>query len=228
MDRNYIDLHLLADRYLQGALAESEKAEFEERLVWDQELIDELDLAERLSEGLQQAVVEDGYAAADGANSIFAQLSDLFRIPQYAAAASFLLAITLAAGVFMSPLMLESNRGDDAMISTNVVPLIALRSTTVPTIRVDGDAWTVLLVDIVGSYDSYRVIVRRDGADMEPIWRKDTLLPTYLGALAVGMPGSLLGPGRYVLSVEGVRRSEAGETIHEHVQNLIFETAPAD
>ena len=33
MDRKYIDMHLLIDRYLQGSLAEGENAELEERLI---------------------------------------------------------------------------------------------------------------------------------------------------------------------------------------------------
>ncbi len=53
MDRNYMNLHLVVDRYLQGTLQDDEKTEFEERLLWDEELMDELDLAERLREGLR-------------------------------------------------------------------------------------------------------------------------------------------------------------------------------
>jgi len=48
MDKQYIRTHLVVDRYLQGALSAREVAEFEERLTWDEELLDELDLAEHL------------------------------------------------------------------------------------------------------------------------------------------------------------------------------------
>jgi len=40
MEQKYIGRHLVVDRYLQGTLSVGEVAEFEERLVWDHELID--------------------------------------------------------------------------------------------------------------------------------------------------------------------------------------------
>ena len=103
MDENHIKRHLVVDRYLQGTLSKGEAAEFEERLVWDRELIDELDLAERLRAGLREAIGGKGYAAAAGRVSIGDWLSTLFSVPQYAAAASFVLAATLTAGVLLSP-----------------------------------------------------------------------------------------------------------------------------
>ena len=59
MDKKYIERHGMVDRYLQGTLPESEVAGFEERLTWDQELLDEVELAERLRAGLRGATGED-------------------------------------------------------------------------------------------------------------------------------------------------------------------------
>ena len=119
MDRNYIETHLLADRYLQGALTESEQAEFEERLTWDQELIDELDIAEHLREGLKQSIATDKYSIGESRAGVFGRLSEWFAVPQYAAAASFLVAITLTASVFMSPLTPD---GEGQLGTTEIVP----------------------------------------------------------------------------------------------------------
>ncbi len=228
MDRKYIDMHLLTDRYLQGTLAEGEKAEFEERLVWDRELIDELDLAERLREGLQESVADDKYTASHGNFGIVARLSDVLAVPRYAAAASFLLALTLTAGVLLNPFMPGGGYQANQATPTEIVPLLVVRSATVQTIGVNENAWTVLLVDVTGTYDTYRVTVRKDESGAEPIWMQDELLPTYPDALAVGMPGSALAAGRYVLSLEGVRDSATGVKTYEHIQNILFETALAD
>jgi len=228
MDREYIDLHLLTDRYLQGTLAEGEKVEFEERLVWDQELIDELDLAERLREGLQESVADDKYTASHGNFGIVARLSGLWSVPQYAAVASFLLAVTLTAGVLLNPFMPDRDYQGNQTTPTEIVPLLTLRGTTAQTIIVNENAWTVLLVDVTGTYDTYRVTVRKDESGAEPIWMQDELLPTYPDALAVGMPGSALAAGRYILSLEGIRDFTTGEKTYEYVQDIPFETAPAD
>lgn len=221
-------MHLLTDRYLQGSLAEAELAEFEERLVWDEELIDELDLAERLREGLRESVADDKYMGSHENIGILARLSGLWSVPQYAAAASFLLAVTLTAGVLLPPFMMEEGLQGNQATPTEIVPLLVVRGSTAQTIAVNDSAWTVLLVDVTGAYDSYRVTVRKDGSGGEPFWMQDGLLPTYPDALAVGMPGTALAAGRYVLSLEGVRDSGTGEKTYEHVQDIAFITALAD
>jgi hypothetical protein len=226
MDRNYIDRHLVIDRYLQGTLAEGEKAEFEERLIWDHELIDELDLAERLRDGLVESIKEDKYTASYGQAGVVGRLSGLLSVPQYAAAASFVLAVTLTAGVLLNPFGPDSDLQGNQAVPTEIVPLLVVRGADVQTIIVNENAWTVLLVDVLGAYDSYRVTVRKDESGADPIWMQDELLPTYPEALAVGMPGSVLAAGRYVLSLEGVRESGTGEKTYEHVQDIPFETSP--
>jgi hypothetical protein len=42
------------------------------------------------------------------------------------------------------------------------------------------------------------------------------------------MPGSLLEAGPYVLTVEGVSTSDDGEKTYEHIQNIPFDSAPAE
>jgi hypothetical protein len=228
MDRDYIDMHLLTDRYLRGTLAEGETVEFEERLVWDQELIDELDLAERLRDGLQESITDDKYTASHGNFGIVARLSGLWSVPQFAAAASVLLAVTLTAGVLLNSLMPDGGYQGNQATPTEIIPLLAVRGATVQTIVVNDNAWTVLLVDVTGSYDAYRVTIRKDESGAEHFWMQDELMPTYPDALAVGMPGNALAAGRYVLGLEGVRDFGTGEKTYEHIQDIPFETAPAD
>ena len=228
MDRTYIDMHLVVDRYLQGTLAEGEILEFEERLVWDKDLVDELDIAEKLREGLRESVAEDQYTASHGNHGIVARLSGVFSVPQYAAAASFVLAATLTAGVLLNSLTpgggLQVNQGTP----TEIVPLLAVRGDTAQTIYINDESWTVLLVDVMGSYDSYRVKIRQDESEATAFWTQDGLMPTYPDALAIGMPGSTLAAGRYVLSLEGVRDAGPDEKSYEHIQDIAFITALAD
>ncbi len=223
MDRDYIDMHLLIDRYLLGGLAEDEKAQFEERLVWDQELIDELDLAECLRDGLRKSVSEDRYSVTKLNPGVAGWLSDVLAVPQYAAAASFLLAVTLTVGVLLNPLMTGSgDRGIDAP-HFDIVQMIVVRGASVQQVPFDDEAITVLLVDAVADYESYRVTVHRDSADGELVWMQEDLLPHFQESVAVSIPGKLLSTGRYVLTLEGIRIAETGARTFGHVSDITFD-----
>jgi len=228
MDSNYIEQHLLIDRYLQGTLKEGEKDAFEERLVWDQELVDELDLAEHLREGLRAAATAREYVAKPRGFNLAAMVAGMFAVPQYAAAASFVLAVMLTAGVLLNPFVNTGGSQGYTTAQTEIVPLLAVRGASISTINVDENAWTVLLVDVMGNYASYRVTIRKDDPAAEPIWVQDGLTPTYLDALAISMPGDALDAGRYVLSLEGTTESDPGDKKYEQIQDIPFETAAAE
>lgn len=224
MDRNYIERHLLVDRYIQGKLEGSEKDAFEERLVWDEALVDEVELAERLRDGLRDAAAVQARVAESPGFDLFATVSGLFATPQFAAAASFLLAVTLTTGILMSPFEKSSDRSATPGSQTDIVPLFATRGDNAKSIAVDPGSWTVLLVEVTGDYPSYRATIRRDEPGTDPVWMQDGLVPTYPESLAIGMPGSALVPGRYVLAIEGALAADAGDTVYEHVQDIPFES----
>jgi hypothetical protein len=228
MDEKYIALHLVVDRYLQGTLSGGEVAEFEERLTWDQALIDELDLAERLRDGLREATGEDSYTVAAARAGIGDWLSNLFSVPQYAAAASFALAIALTAGVLLNPFGAVRGTGGFQATPTEIIPLVVVRGGTASPVVFSAGTQLVLLVDVTGSHASYRVTIRADRPGASPFWTQDEMLPTYLDSLAVSMPGGLLEAGPYVLTVEGVSTSDDGEKTYEHIQNITFDSAPAE
>ena len=227
MERNYIERHLLVDRYIQGKLGDTELDAFEERLVWDTALIEEVELAERLRTGLQDVYAAKADIVEKPGFDLVAALSGFFAVPQFAAAASFLLAVTLVS-LLSSPLVDVGGDSAPPAMQTDIVPLFATRSNDVMSIAVDPDAWTVLLVDVMGDYASYRVSVRRDEPDSDPVLMQDGLMPTYPESLAVGMPGSALEAGRYVLTIEGAVVSDSGATRYERVQDIPFVTTPAD
>jgi hypothetical protein len=83
-------------------------------------------------------------------------------------------------------------------------------------------------VDVTGSHASYRVTVRADRPGASPFWTRDDLQPTYLDSLAVSIPSDMLEAGRYVLTVEGVMTSGDGKKTYDHIQDIAFESAPAE
>jgi len=228
MDRNYIEQHLLVDRYIQGRLEGSEQDAFEERLVWDQSLIDDVQLAEHLRDGLKGVSAARADVADSPGFDLVATVAGLFAVPQYAAAASFLLAVTLTIGVLTSPFVNLGGQSDTPALQTDIVPLFTTRGENAVEIAVDPGTWTVLLVDVMGDYPAYRVTVRQEKPGGELVWMQDGLLPTYPESLAIGMPGSALPTGRYVLTIEGDLTSDTGETIYERLQDIPFVSNPAD
>ena len=219
MDSNYMKMHLSVDRYLRGTLTDDEKAAFEERLLWDNELVDEVDLAESLREGLQAVASEP--ASEPARPGVRDWLSSFLSVPQYAAAASFLLAVVLMTAVFVNPITRDGGDSDLYAGRTEIVPLLATRGGDSQTINVHAGDGIVLLVDVVAGYDEYRATVRQDGA-ASPLWTKDGLTPTYPEAIAVGMPGSALESGNYVLTLNGAHIADAGTRSYEHIQDIPF------
>jgi hypothetical protein len=227
MHRHYLDLHLAVDRYLEGSLEERECAAFEERLVWDQALIDEVDLAERLREGLRNSLADGLRTAETSTGADSSRMWGLWlRHSPYAAAASFILGVGLSA-IFLlsSPLSVDEHR--PKATPTEIVPLLTVRGANIQTVTLKEDSWTVLLADATETYDSYRVTVRPDRDGAEPVLTHENLPRTYSEVVAVSVSGAELPPGRYVLTLQGARPSNSGIR-WEHISDVAFETRVHD
>lgn len=225
MDRSYIDMHLLVDRYVQGSLVGRELEEFEERLVWDQALVDETKLAEILREGLKQSASDDQYSITRGGSRVSGWFSELISVPTYAAAASFILATVATTGLLLGPLSPDQDISIANSLPIEIVPLVTTRSESLPSVTIDENTRTVLLIDVLGTYDTYRVSFFGDEPDVDTLFKQDGLKPTYLGTLAIGLPGDLSTPGRYLLRVEGAVLAQSGDVTYENVQDIRFETS---
>ncbi|MDH3546632.1 MAG: hypothetical protein OEN22_06010 [Gammaproteobacteria bacterium] len=215
-------MHLLIDRYLRGTLADDEVTQFEERLVWDADLVDELDLAESLRDGLRETIADGSFSASTSDIGVSGYISAMLSVPRYAAAASFLLAVMLTVGLMRGPFQPDFDDIPFEATPTEIVPLLLVRGMDVQTVKYHQGTMTVLLLDVVGEYDSYRVTVRADAPGMEAAWLQEDLSPTYPDSLAVSMPGNLLTTGRYELIVEGIRVSDTGLKSYEQVQSIPF------
>src|SRR5262252_7885366 len=124
MDRQYIREHQVIERYLKGELTAEEETEFEEAYLGDPDLLDEIELVERLQGGLKKLKASGGVARHRGA--WFRGLAT----PQYAAAASALLALSLvvSSALYVQNLALRQGQGLVANGAvTRIVPLLGVR-----------------------------------------------------------------------------------------------------
>src|SRR5688500_2107943 len=91
MDRQYIRDHNVIERYMARSLTAEEEQDFEEAYLGDSEIIDELEAAQRLRDGVKEL---------DGAGHLERmrprpQWQRMLASPGYAAAASVLLVVSL-------------------------------------------------------------------------------------------------------------------------------------
>ena len=208
MDRQHIRDAEVIERYLKGTLSAAEEQAFEEAYLADPQLLEELEVAERLRAGFKDLSAADSVGRAAPRRARWLELASS---PRYAIAASV---VALAALVSTTVLYVQNQglRGGigqrlTAATQTRLLPLVSVRGADSPNeiaAPVRGE-WTVLLLDAgFGDYDTYRaVLTRRDGWE---VLRLDGLTPTYEGLLAIGVPGEMLSPGVYEVRLFGGRR----------------------
>ena len=201
MDRQHIRDTDVIERYLQGVLSAAEEQAFEEAYLADPQLLEELEVAERLRAGFKDL---DGAEAPGRAAPPRARWLDFVGSARYGLAASL---VAVAALVSTTVLYVQDQGAGSAVTQTRLLPLVAVRGAGNPN-EIAAPApgeWTVLLLDPgFAAYDSYRaVLVRRDGAE---VLRLDGLTPTYEGLLALGVPSEALAPGDYEVRLAGGRR----------------------
>jgi hypothetical protein len=202
MDRQYIRDNGVIERYLSGALTADEEQAFEEAYLGDSELLDQLQAAERLRDGMK------GLDSAGDLRRSRPRWQQTFASPRYALAASLLLAVSLG---FSSVLYRENRslRSDqfslDSMI-TQATAIEAVRGSAGAEITApQPNEWRVLLLDGgTIAYDTYRATLARRGDEgAEQIWSGADLTLQLDGRIWVGVPGRVLRPGTYEVRVEG-------------------------
>jgi hypothetical protein len=221
MDRQYIQDHQVIERYLRGKLTAEEEQAFEEAYLADADLLDELQAVERLGQGVKDLGARGEIKRASAARKWLSALAS----PQYAAAASVLLAMTLVlSGVlYVENLELRRGQGLATATATDVVPLFATRGDNAVEIDAPGEnELKVLWIEAsFDAYDSYRVVVaRRAEQGLEEIARVEGLVPGFQDQLAVAVPGRLLTPGDYEVEVEGRMRDWPEERAAEPISRI--------
>src|SRR5262245_4174493 len=200
MDRQHIRDHQVTERYLNGTLSPAEEKAFEEAMLADPELQEELDLAENM----RAAFKDFGAAGSVETAPKAARWLGFVSSPRYALAASL---VAAAALVSTTALYVQNQDLRGGAGHTRLLPLVSVRGAANPNevAAPASDELTVLLLDPgFGGYDVYRaVLARRDGQE---VLRRDGLIPTYEGLLALGVPGAMLSPGTYEIRLSGGRR----------------------
>jgi hypothetical protein len=218
MDHKYIRDNQLIDRYLRNELSEGDKEEFEIHFLSDSETLAELEMAERLQQGLQGLDASDELREARS----HGWLKGAFLSPQYAAAASILLVFSIG----FSGLMYRELQQAPTFTGTQLVPIMATRGTAAGSVIHVGDSadWIVLLVDPgFETYQRFRATVsRQTGAGAEQIWQSENLQPGYEEMLAIGMPGQILEPGAYEIRLEGGRDDATVDPVFVEISRLPF------
>ena len=197
MDRQYIRDNQVIERYLSGALTADEEQAFEEEYLGDPELLNQLEAAERLRDGIRGI----GAGVLERSRPRWRQT---FGSPRYAMAASVLLAVSLG----FSTMMYRDNQrlrsgGSGSSPITRLIAVETVRGANVMTITAgEQDELTVLQFDVV-AYDTYRgALMRRDGARSATIWSRADLHARPDGTILIG-PGRALRPGSYEVQIDG-------------------------
>jgi len=224
MNKRYIDLHLLVDRYLDESLSDNDMALFEERLVWDQELLSDLHLAEKFRQGLKAYEVQDDEPSTLTMQHGWRSTSWL-TTPMLATAASILLTVSIGINVLLS--LKNDVAPDDTFLQAQtpqIVPVLTTRSNEPIILPIDPDSWTVLLIEASQEYSIYRISIRKDEDGADAVWMQDGMRMTYPDSLAVGLPGRSLSPGNYVLNLDALPDSEMDDRDYILVNQMNFRT----
>jgi len=209
MKRESIEEQLIVERYLQGKLSPTEEAAFEETYLGDPELVEQLELAERLKGGLSD-LAERGELPAPPSR----RWPALLHSPQYAAAASVLLvgSLIVASLLYVENAALKSSVPAVTQAPPyRVLPLYAVRGTQGAVIAPadDGEVLVLLVDPGPAEYTRFRAAVRRAAEPTaEPIWVTGAIEPGYEDALAIGVPSERLPPGDYEVVIEGLGDDE--------------------
>ena len=231
MNKNHTDESLLIERYLANELSDSEREAFEERVLYSPALLDELEAAERLQQGLQDVTaLEMANAPADqSAGRTQHAVVTLFQSPRYAMAASVLLLISLGLSSFLLQQHRQLEPFDGSLpVQTEIIPLVTVRSGAasdpVNTLSLgDGTGRYVMLLDPgFEEYTHFRASVYRlkAGGTETMLWQVDEMNPGYEDMLALSVPGSVLEAGDFEIRVEGWRNDWPSTRKYDQVSRL--------
>ena len=208
MNEKYTNENMLVERYLEGKLTAEQAASFEEQFLSSDELLNELEAAERLGQGLHDvSALENAHVTKKPASNVVS----LFQSPRYAMAASFMLLVSMG----VSSVLLQKNAhlsefGSNQAIPTEIIPLVSVRGVagsemnTLP-LGETPKQFVLMLDPGFETYSHYRATVYRMNPAKEPamLWQVDEMLPGYEEMLALSVPSSVLSPGDYEIQLEG-------------------------
>ena len=235
MEQKYTNDNLLIERYLRDELSSAEAAAFEEAYLGSSELLDDLEVAEKLQQGLRDVAVLEKSAARSSRPS---WIPSVFHSPQYAMAASFLLITSLGVTglLYRQVGELGDLTGPPGAAPAQIVPLVSVRglpgNEPVNTIQLDPDthAYVLMLDPGFEPYARYRASVFEAGTGGagNAILQVGNLTPGYEDMLALSIPAAVLKPGDFDIHVEGWREEWPPEHAFAPVDVLTLRVLRAD
>ena len=208
MDEKHTKEDMLVERYLEGKITAEQAASFEEQFLSSDELLNELEAAERLGQGLHDmSDLENANVTKKPTSNVVS----LFQSPRYAMAASFMLLVSMG----ISSVLLQKNAhlsefDSNQAIPTEIIPLVSVRGAAGSELNKlplgDTPKQFVLMLDPgFEPYSHYRATVYQLDTAKEPamLWQVDEMLPGYEDMLALSVPSSVLSPGDYEIQLEG-------------------------
>lgn len=210
MDEKHIKENLLIERYMEETLPFEEQSAFEEQFLSSGELLDQLEAAERLRQGMHDVIaVQKAHMPAARSS----RLSSVLKSPHYAIAASILLLSSIGlTGTLMRENARLADFSTDWAVPTEIVPLISVRGAADSGLNTlvlgDADKQFVMMLDPgFESFSHYRATVYRlnPEGDAAMLWQVDKMQPGYEDMLALVVPASVLSPGEYQIRLDGWR-----------------------
>jgi hypothetical protein len=214
MDRDFIARNQVVERYLSGKLPIKAATDFERYCNEHPELLDELGLPERVNAGLRLLEASGKPEPwQEAARPLWQQPVVTLGIAGLAAVLAVSLAIVAFSSAGKTHKILDlqtqvAERTLDPAASTRVIRLLPNRSgaTNSPAITIGGGREAQLAdlrIDETRSpYRDFRVTI--DRIDQGRVMVIDNLTKDSNGHLRLAINSSALGPGNYLLTIEGL------------------------
>ncbi len=232
MNASFVEQNQIIDRYLLGKLSEQQADEFEVLCLHDHEMLDQLELSEKMLAGFQRAdehnMLHEIYpqSAAEkisqhrplqGAAGTTAARA--FPAWHYATAASLILGICLVSIVTVFSQREVTSTAYDPQINTPIFELTRTRSASAEpdyVVRIsDQPEWMVLAMNLGQvDYDRYRATLLDQNKAV--VWQSDGLEPNYQDALTLSLNSVRLAEGNYVVKIEGLAGAERAVRVGEY------------
>lgn len=237
MDDKHTDGTLMIERYLRGDMSDEEAAGFEELFLSSGRLLDELESAERLQQGLKDVdTLEKANKStrATRTGGVASGVVSLFQSPRYAMAASFLLVASLGVSGFLVQQNIQLGEISQGLaVPAEIVPMVTVRGYTgsepVNMLHLGdhGQQFVLMLDPGYETYSHFRATVfSLDAADTPvQLWQVDNLRPGFEDMLALTVPGAVLRPGEFEIHVEGWRDGWPATQAFEPVSTIPFTCA---
>jgi len=204
----YSSENMLIERYLEGRLSDEEAAAFEQQFLSSDELLDELEAAELLGQGLHDiSALENARATAKPTSNVIS----LFQSPRYAMVASFMLLVSLS----VSSILLHQNdrlseSGSNWAVPTEIIPLVSVRGVAGSDLNTlslgEAPRQFVMMLDPgYEPYSHYRATVYGldPAGESAMLLQVDEMIPGYEDMLALTVSSSILNPGNFEIKLEG-------------------------